>query len=174
MARCSHECLTVDTSPRLLPYFSATSNVLEGASKYAFDSSWLTPGCLIPRLVLLWSDSRSPGGFPSRGSHSRRRHVHVEAEHAKGLYDQIERGVFVPIPAIVTVRIRTHKHPIDQLKIVFARSTAVTKLTRREKPIHFEQHAALARDAGFPAHPAACRLRRLRTSGTGSDCESVL
>ena len=131
------------------PSSTATSNVLEGASKYAFDSSWLTPGCLITRLVLLWSDSRSPGGFPSRGSHSRRRHVHVEAEHAKGLYDQIERGVFVPIPALVTVRIRTHKHPIDQLKIVFARSTAVTKLTRREKPIHFEQHAALARDFAF-------------------------
>ena len=31
----------------------ATSNVLEGASKYAFDSSWLTPRCLITHLVLL-------------------------------------------------------------------------------------------------------------------------
>ncbi|MGZ3647134.1 MAG: hypothetical protein ACXVCM_25140, partial [Ktedonobacteraceae bacterium] len=74
---------------------SATSNVLESASKYALCCSWLIPRCLITRLVLLWSYSRSPGRFPSGRSHCPRRHVQVEAEHAKCLYNDIHGGVLI-------------------------------------------------------------------------------
>ncbi|MGZ3645243.1 MAG: hypothetical protein ACXVCM_15485, partial [Ktedonobacteraceae bacterium] len=75
--------------------YTATSNVLESASKYALCCSWLIPRCLITRLVLLWSYSRSPGRFPSGRSHCPRRHVQVEAEHAKCLYNDIHGGVLI-------------------------------------------------------------------------------
>jgi len=121
---------------------AATSNVLEGASKYAFASSWLIPRCLITRLVLLWSDSRSPGCFSSRGSHSRRRHVQVEAEQAKCLENDVVRSILVTIPNIATHRVWTDENAISELEIVFPGSATVAQLTRGEKPIHFQQHAS--------------------------------
>ena len=58
---------------------------------------------------------------------------------------------------MATVRIRTDENPISKREIVFARPTAVTELARWKKPIHFQEHSALARDFAFqqseqPAH----------------------
>ena len=104
----------------------------------------------MPRsAALLWSYSRSPGRFPSGRSHYPGRHVQVEAEQAKCLKKMFQAGVFIAIPNIATVRIRTDEDPISKREIVFARPTAVTELARWEKPIHFEEHSALARDFAF-------------------------
>ena len=44
---------------------------------------------------------------------------------------------------------RTEEDTIGKGEICFARSTAMTKLTRREEPIHFQEPSALARDFAF-------------------------
>jgi hypothetical protein len=98
---------------------------------------------------LFWSYSRSPGRFPSGRSHYPGRHVQVQAEHAKCLTDNVPTGVLVSISNIATVRIRTDEDAIRKGEIFFARSTAMTQLTRREKPIHFQEHSPLARDFAF-------------------------
>ena len=92
-----------------------------------------------------WSYSKSPGRFPSRRSHYRRRHVQVEAEHAKCLQNDVATGVFIAVPDVPTVRIGADKDTISKLQIGFARPAAVTKLAGWKKAIDLEQHPALSR-----------------------------
>ncbi len=65
-------------------WLSATLNVLIRDDTCALCCSWFIPKRLEVQS-LLWSYSRSPGRFPSGRSHYPRRHVQVQAEHAKSL-----------------------------------------------------------------------------------------
>src|SRR5450755_63591 len=91
-----------------------------------------------------WSYSKSPGRFPSRRSHYRRRPVQVEAEQTKCLQNDVATGVFIAVPAIPTIRIGADKDTISKRQIGFARPATVTKLAGGKKAIDFEQHPALS------------------------------
>src|SRR6266702_7268963 len=80
------------------------------------------------KRLLFWSYSRSSGRFPSGRSHYPRRHVQVQAEHAKSLQNDVRSGILVSVPAIATVGIRTDKHAISKGEIFFARPTTVAQL----------------------------------------------